>query len=145
MRQIWRLGVLAMLALVAFAVAIERFDDAAETGCAQRAREDASYEAQFLDEPQIELLTYRVEITREGEVVEGADVCLSAYMQGMSAMATTDAGREVEPGIYELSLTFEMGGRWSGRVLVVEPGQPVAAIPLTLEIPSEEEPTATSE
>ncbi len=145
MRQIWRLGVLAMLALVAFAVAIERFDDAAETGCAQRAREDPSYEARFIDEPQIEVLTYRVAITREGEEVEGADVCLSAYMQGMSAMATTGAAREVSPGVYEVSLTFEMGGRWSGRVLVVEPGQPVAAIPLTLEIPSEEEPTATSE
>jgi len=138
MRRIWRLGVLALVAVAAFAFAIERFDDAAETGCAQRAREDASYEARLLDEPRIEVLTYRVEITREGEVVEGADVCLSAYMQGMSAMATTDAGREVEPGIYELSLTFEMGGRWSGRVLVEERGQSVAAIPLTLEIPAEE-------
>ncbi len=145
MRRIWRLGVLAMVAVAAFGFAIERFDDAAETGCAQRAREDPSYEARLIDEPRIDVLTYRVAITREGEEVEGADVCLSAYMQGMSAMATTDFGEEVSPGVYELSLTFEMGGRWSGRVLVVEPGQPVAAIPLTLEIPSEEEPPATSE
>ncbi len=132
------MGVLAMVAVVAFAVAIERFDDAAETGCAQRAREDPSYEARLIDEPRIEVLTYRVAITHEGEEVEGADVCLSAYMQGMSAMATTGAGREVSPGVYEVSLTFEMGGRWSGRVLVDERGQSVAAIPLTLEIPAEE-------
>lgn len=144
MRQIWRLGVLALVAVVAFAVAIVRFDDAAETGCAQRAREDPSYEARLLDEPQMDVLTYRVAITREGAEVEGADVCLSAYMQGMSAMATTGAGREVEPGIYELELTFEMGGRWSGRVLVAEGGQSAAAIPLTLEVPVEEETTAPS-
>lgn len=144
MRRIWRLGVLAAVAVVAFAFAIERFDDAAEDGCAQRAREDASYEARLIDEPRIEVLTYRVAITREGEDVEGADVCLSAYMQGMSAMATTDAGEEVSPGIYELSLTFEMGGRWSGRVLVAERGRPVAAIPLTLEIPPEEAAAASS-
>lgn len=144
MRRIWRLGVLATVALVAFAFAIERFDDAAETGCAQRAREDPSYEARLIDEPRIDVLTYRLAVTRDGEVVEGADVCLNAYMQGMSAMATTDAGREVSPGIYELSLIFEMGGRWSGRVLVAEPGQSVAAIPLTLQIPAEDEPTASS-
>ncbi len=38
MRWFWRLGVIGVLALASFVLAIGRFSAAAEKGCAQRAR-----------------------------------------------------------------------------------------------------------
>lgn len=134
MRRIWRLGLVASLAAVAFAVAIGRFSDAAEKGCAQRVGEDPSYQVAFVDQPRMDLTVYRLAVTRAGRPVTGADVCLNAYMQGMSAMATADTGREVAPGTYEMSLVFQMGGAWRGRVLIAEPGRPVVAVPLEVDI-----------
>ncbi len=134
MRGIWRLGVVAAGAAASFALAITRFSDAAEKGCAQRVPEDPSYSVTFLDPPQIDVVRYRVEVTRAGQPVMGAEVCVNAYMQGMSAMATTDTGREVSPGTYEVSLSFEMGGDWRGRLLVTEPGRPTVGVPLSLHV-----------
>lgn len=145
MRRIWRLGVVAAIATASFALAITRFSDAAEKGCAQRVHEDRSYTVTFLDQPRMDRLQYRVGVTRAGELVTGAEVCVTTYMQGMSAMATTDTADEVAPGTYEVSLIFEMGGAWKGRVLVKEPGRATVSVPLSLqvEVPVEDgtEPT----
>lgn len=137
MRRIWRLGVVASVAVTAFAFAIARFSDAAEEGCAQRVEEDPSYQVTFIDQPRTDLTLYRLLISRPDGPVTGADVCLNTYMQGMSAMATTDTGREVAPGTYEMSLTFQMGGVWKARVLITEPGKPAVAVPLTLQVAEE--------
>ncbi len=134
MRHIWRLTVVAVVAAAAFGVAITRFSDAAERGCAQRAREDTSYSVTFVDPPRMDLTQYRLAVSQGGRAVTGAEVCLNTYMQGMSAMATTDTGREVSPGTYEVTLIFQMGGIWKGRVLIAEPNKPVAAVPLTLDV-----------
>ena len=134
MRHIWRLTVVAVVAAAAFGVAITRFSDAAERGCAQRAREDRSYSVTFVDPPRMDVTEYRLAVSQGGRAVTGAEVCLNTYMQGMSAMATTDTGREVSPGTYEVTLIFQMGGIWKGRVLIAEPNKPVAAVPLTLDV-----------
>lgn len=143
MRGIWRLGLLAVVAAVAFALALGRFSNAAEKGCAQRVAEDPSYQVSFVQLPRVEATAYSLSVTRAGRPVTGAQVCLNAYMQGMSAMATTGAGREVSPGTYEVSLTFLMGGRWAGRVLIAEPGKAVVAVPLALELPLPASPTTS--
>lgn len=134
MRRIWRLGLVATVAAASFVVAIGRFSDAAEKGCAQRAPEDTSYEVRFVPEPRMDITRYRLEVTREGRPVTGADVCITSFMEGMSAMATTDTGREVAPGTYEVSLLFEMGGPWLGRVLVAEGGGSAVGIPLDFRV-----------
>lgn len=134
MRRIWRLGLVAFLAAASFSLAIVRFSDAAEKGCAQRVRQDTSYQVRFDQPPGMDVTRYRLAVTRAGRPVTGAEVCLNAYMKGMSAMAVADRGREVAPGSYEVSLTFEMGGRWPGRVLIAEPGRSVVAVPLDLRV-----------
>lgn len=144
MRRIWRLGLVAAVAAASFAVAIGRFSDAAEKGCAKRVSEDSSYQVSFLEPPRMDMdpARYRLAVTRQGRPVTGATFCVNTYMQGMSAMATTDDGREVSPGTYEVSLTFQMGGDWKGRALIGEPGKPMVAAPLTLQVA---EPDATPE
>lgn len=134
MRRIWRLGLVALLAAASFSLAIVRFSDAAEKGCAQRVRQDTSYQVRFDEAPAMGVTRYRLAVTQAGRPVTGAEICLNAYMKGMSAMAVADRGREVAPGSYEVSLTFEMGGRWPGRVLVAEPGHSVVAVPLDLRV-----------
>lgn len=141
MRRIWRLGLVAAMAAGAFTLAMVRFSGAAEEGCAQRLPEDPSYRVRWSQQPSTDLTRYRLSVTREGRPVRGAEVCVSSYMKGMSAMATTDRGREVTPGSYEVALTFEMGGRWPARVLIAEPGRPVVAVPLLLEVRKAAVPT----
>lgn len=141
MRRIWRLGLLAVVAAAAFAVAIGRFSEAAVKGCAQRVRQDPSYQVRLVEQPRTDLATYRLAVTRSGRPVTGATVCLNSYMLGMSAMATTDTGREVAPGVYEMSLTFQMGGRWGGQVLIAQRGEPLVAVPLAMQVPL---PTTTT-
>lgn len=125
---------MAAIAVAAFSMAVARFSDAAEEGCARRAREDPTYQVRFREPPSMERTRYRLAVSRAGRPVAGAEVCLNAYMRGMSAMAVADRGREVARGVYEVSLTFEMGNRWAGWVLVAEPGRSLVAIPLDLDV-----------
>lgn len=134
MRRLWRLTVLAALAVFMFGLAVVRFSGAAEEGCAQRVKEDPSYRVTWDQAPRMALTRYRLTVTRDGRAVRGAQICLTAYMKGMSAMAVADNGREVAPGTYEVTLVFEMGGRWPARVLVAEPGQAVVAVPFDLRV-----------
>lgn len=134
MRRIWRLGVVALAALVAFTVAVDRFGYAAERGCAQRAPRDPSYRVVVEDPPRVDVNRYRLMVTRQGVPVTEARVCLNAAMQGMSAMAVADQASEVAPGAYEVTVSFAMGGKWAGRVLITEAGESVVAVPLTIEV-----------
>lgn len=122
MRRLWRLMLIGAVAVAAFALALGRFSEAAEKGCTQRVRPDDAYSVAWNTDPRTDLSSYRITVLRDGEPVSGARVCLNAYMVGMSAMAVTDVGREVEPGVYEMRLTFEMGQTWAGQVLISEPG-----------------------
>ena len=134
MRRTWRLGLVATVAGVAFFLAIVQFGDAAEKGCAQRVPEDPSYQVRWSERPAMDVLGYRLSITRAGRPVTGANVCVNTYMSGMSAMAAADRAVEVVPGSYDLELLFEMGGEWLGRVVIAEPGKRTVAVPLSLDV-----------
>lgn len=134
MRRIWRLGLVAVVAAASFVVAIGRFSDAAEKGCAQRVGEDTSYKVRIVGEPRIDITKYRLRVTRAGRPVSGVKVCINSYMQGMSAMATTDDATEVSPGLYDVKLVFEMGGGWLGRALIAEPGKKAVAVPMKFKV-----------
>ncbi len=108
--------------------------DDARAGCVSSAPIDSSYEAELLGEVQTSLIDYRIEVTRDGEPVAGAIVCLDVAMVGMSAMGMGGIAEEIVPGIYETSIIFEMSGEWSGTILVSEPGESPVSIPVRFEV-----------
>jgi len=135
MRWVWRLGLVASIAIGAFVPALGRFSAAAEKSCAQRVRQDSDYHVRFDQRPRTNLSSYHVIVTKAGDQpVSGAHVCLNSYMVGMSAMAVTDIGRETFPGSYEVRLTFEMGDKWAGQVIIAEPGKPMVSVPIVLDV-----------
>lgn len=117
-----------------FSLAVARFGEAAAESCSQRVREDPSYKVRFADPPSVEQTRYRLTLTRAGRPVSRADFCINLYMKGMSAMAAADRGQEVAPGIYEVSLTFQMGSGWTGAALVREAGGPLVAVPIEIKV-----------
>ena len=162
MHGIRRLGLLVTVTSAAFALAIGRFESAAQDGCAQRARTDPSYRVDLTavggsgaaatddasemggmemggtemggsaDTADPPPTTYRLRVFRDGRPVPGAHVCLAAYMRGMSAMAVVGHATETVPGTYEVTVDYAMGGEWKARVVVDERGRPAAATPFDL-------------
>jgi hypothetical protein len=134
MRSIWRLLVLASVAVVAFAAALFSFDQDAAQGCAVETEPDPAYAVELQDIPSTRVIAYRMSVTRDGDPVTGAQVCLSADMAGMSAMGVTDDAVEVDTGIYEVAVRFAMAGPWDGTVLVSEDGAESIAVPLSFNV-----------
>lgn len=149
MRGIRRLLLLVVATTVAFGFAVVRFESAAEDGCAQRARSDASYRVEVRRSGGLPPtagpdgadgtgrrvtgpVTYRLRAVRGDRAVRGADVCISAYMRGMSAMAVVGHAEEASAGTYEVTLDFPMAGEWTARVVVDEPDRRAVAVPLDL-------------
>lgn len=134
MHGIRRLLALAGLAVVAFAAALFTFDDGAQQGCATETEPDPAYAVELQSVPSTGEVAYRLFVTRNGEPVTGAQVCLSAGMAGMSAMGVSDDAVEVDPGVYEIEVRFQMAGRWDGTVLVSDGGGESVAVPVSFEV-----------
>ncbi|CAN5218782.1 hypothetical protein BH24ACT1_BH24ACT1_12790 [soil metagenome] len=134
MHGIRRLLALAGLAVVAFAAALFTFDDGAQQGCATEIEPDPAYAVEVQNAPSIGEVAYRLSVTRNGEPVTGAQVCLSANMAGMSAMGVSDDAVEVDSGVYEVEVRFQMAGSWDGTVLVSDGGAESVAVPLSFEV-----------
>lgn len=134
MQGIRRLLVLAAVAVAAFAFALFSFDEGAEAGCALEATTDLAYAVALETAPSTQASTYRLSLTRDGVAVTGAQVCLRAEMTGMSAMGVSDDAVEVEPGVYEVAVRFEMAGPWNGTALVQAGGAESVAVPLAFDV-----------
>lgn len=134
MRGIRRLLLLAGVAMVAFAAALFTFDDGAQQGCATETEPDPAYAVALQDPPSTGEVAYRLSVTRNGEPVTGARVCLSAAMGGISGMGVSDDAVEVDAGVYEVEVRFEMAGPWDGTVLVNEGGEESVAVPLSFRV-----------
>lgn len=134
LKWFWRLGLIAILTVASFVLALDRFSLAAEKSCAQRVATDPSLQVKWDGQLRTDASLYHLTVTRNGRPVTGARVCVNMYMLGMSAMAATDIGKEVSPGTYELRLNFEMGDKWAGQVLVAQPGKPLGSVPLNLTV-----------
>lgn len=134
MRDLRRLVVLGVLAIVAFIAALVTFDDDAEAGCVSDADADPAYTVQLEGEPVTGQGEYRLLVTRDGARVAGARVCLTAAMEGMAAMGVSAETTEVEAGVYQLTLDFPMAGPWEGTVVVSERGRSAVAVPLSIDV-----------
>lgn len=129
-----RILVLAALAVAAFGAAIVTLSDDARRGCIADAQRDPSYQAELLGPIEVEKTDYELAVTHEGKPVEGAKVCASVAMRGMSGMAVSDLADEVRPGIYRVQIILEMSGAWKGNILITEEGKPPASVPLTFNV-----------
>ena len=129
-----RILVLAALAVAAFAAAIVTLADDARRGCVADAQRDPSYQARLLGPIEVEKTDYELAVTHDGKPVEGAKVCASVAMRGMSGMAVSDLADEVQPGIYRVEIILEMSGAWKGNILITEECKPPASVPLTFNV-----------
>jgi hypothetical protein len=123
----------AVIAVILSVVALVRFSHAAARACAARVAPDPTYQVEWEPAPRTDVSSYRLAVTREGLPVTGARVCLNAYLIGLSAIAVTDIGTEVSPGIYRIDVTFGTAGRWAGHVLVGPPERRVA-VPVSINV-----------
>ncbi|HEX2027507.1 MAG TPA: FixH family protein [Nitriliruptorales bacterium] len=110
---------------------------AAELGCAARTVRDDAYRVTVDSDPQpprAEGTTFRLRVTRDGQPVEGARVCFLADMTEMSHRGVNEEAVEVGPGVYQVETSFVMRGGWSGRVKVIEQGQPAVAVGFGIDV-----------
>lgn len=134
MRGIRRLVFLVVIAVIGFTVALISLDEDARNACAVEAEVDPDYAVELVEDPSTALTSQRLALTRDGEPVTGATVCLRAQMQGMEAMGVTDQAEEVEPGIYGVDVRFQMGGPWEATVLVSEDGATERAVDVAFDV-----------
>lgn len=78
--------------------------------------------------------TFIIDVRRDGAPVSGAEVRLAADMTDMAHEGVGGQAEEVEPGRYEIGLSFPMRGGWSGRLTVTEPGQEPFSMPVSFEV-----------
>ena len=86
------------------------------------------------DPPSPRGTTFEVLVQRDGAPLEDATVCISADMSQMSHEGVRAEAEEIGDGRYEVAVDFSMRGGWNGRLLVIEPGQPAAAMPMTFDV-----------
>ena len=99
--------------------------------------DESPYEVTVASEPDPPAprgTTFDVVVQRDGAPLEDATVCISANMKAMSHDGVRAEADEIGNGRYEIALDFSMRGAWSGRLLVIEPGQPAASMPMAFDV-----------
>jgi hypothetical protein len=137
MRGIWRLTVVSVIAVLAFVLALVNFKQVPARECQMDAVTDPSYAVEFLTPLSVDPTTHTIRVTRDGSLVTGAQVCLRADMGGMgrmSGMGISNVAREIEPGVYDVPVRFEMGGFWDGTVIVATGTRKPVKIAMPLEV-----------
>jgi hypothetical protein len=130
------LGILVLLAFVVFIAALVIFDnDSGGGACNESGRTDPAFAAALSSPAQMGKRTYELIVTRAGQPVPGATVCLSAVMD--DDMSVAEEAREVGPGRYQVEVDFDMEGAWEGSVLVTPEGEEPVAVPFYVEVPKE--------
>ncbi len=139
-RPLWWLALVVVVAGVSFAAALATFQGEPEQGCVAGGSPNSSYQARFAQPLTIESNSYDLVMTRDGQPVTGARVCLEASMTGMTGMATGQVARETSPGRYEVMVRFAMAGPWEVNVQVTELGKEPVTIPLSVTVGGEAGP-----
>ncbi len=137
MRGIGRLLFVTVVALVSFVVALVNFRQPPASECQMESIRDPSYEVRIEEPPEVNTSTYHLLVTKDGEPLSGALVCMRVDMGGrgnMSGMGTSNVAREVSPGRYEIAIRLVMAGYWRGAVIVNEPGLKAVAVPLEIDV-----------
>ena len=99
--------------------------------------DESPYEVTVASEPDPPAptdTTFEILVQRDGAPLEDATVCLSADMSQMSHDGVRAEAEEIGDGRYEAIIDFSMRGGWKGRLLVIEPGQPAASMPMAFDV-----------
>ncbi len=135
MRNVWRLSIVGLVGMALFGLAITKLNSPPFSACTSIPSRDRSFDAELLEEPNVNLTRYRIRVTQDGQPVDGANVCMRADMGGaggMSGMGLNEMAGEVEPGVYEVPVRFMMGGFWQSTIVVeLDTGRQVG-IPLNI-------------
>ena len=137
MRGIGRLLFVSGVALASFVVALVNFRQPPASECQMESVRNPSYEVEIEEPPEVNLSTYHLRVTKDGEPVRGAQVCMRLDMGGrgnMSGMGASNVAREVSPGRYEISIRLVMAGYWRGAVIVDEGEDKPVAVPLEIDV-----------
>lgn len=137
MRGIWRLTIVSGLAVAAFVVALVNFKQVPAKECQAEAVRDPSFKVEFVNPLTVDPTTQTIRVTRDGQPVTGAQVCMRADMGGlgrMSGMGVSDVAHETAPGVYDVPVRFEMGGHWDGTVIVARSSKKPVKIPVPIEV-----------
>ncbi len=86
------------------------------------------------DPPRPEGTTFRLTVRQAGRAITGAKVCMQADMPTMEHPGLTSVAKEGPGGRYDIVVKFGMGGSWKASVIVAEPGKPVVAVPVSIEV-----------
>lgn len=101
--------------------------------CPKDARLDAAYAVE-VSGTLVSSTEMTLRVTRDGEPVTGATVCMVADMTGMSHAGISESAEEVSGGDYKLATRFGMRGRWDGEVIVVDGDNAVLVPDVTFEV-----------
>jgi hypothetical protein len=151
-----RFGILAVVAVLAFGVALLVFRSTTESasdnvisggqtattmggmsanGCPTSAGNDTSYKVVVESQPTAESKDVTLVVTRDGKPLSGATVCVEAAMSTMAHEGINGKASELSAGRYQVkNLSFTMRGGWSGTVFIEESGRRAAAIPVAFDV-----------
>ncbi len=99
--------------------------------------DEAGYEVTVSSEPDPPTpqdTSIEVLVQHDGAPVSGAVVCVSANMSEMNHAGVGGQADELGEGRYGVEVDFGMRGQWSGGILVIEPGQPAASMPVSFNV-----------
>lgn len=86
------------------------------------------------DPPKADGTTFHLSVTRDGQPVTGAKVCLTADMPDMQHPGVNTLAKEATAGRYDTALKFSMGGGWRGAVTIAEPGRPPVSVTVRFQV-----------
>jgi hypothetical protein len=99
--------------------------------------DEAGYEVTVSSEPDPPApqdTSIEVLVQQDGAPVSGAVVCVSADMPEMNHAGVGGQADDLGEGRYGVEVDFGMRGQWSGGILVIEPGQPAASMPVSFNV-----------
>lgn len=141
MHGIWRLTTVVVLAVAACAAAILAFQDRTAIkalGCGHGIVTQPGYAAAVTTKPNpprsagTDIL---VSVSRDGQPLVGASVCMTADMVGMPMGGPPNyKARQTGPGTYDTFIAFGMGGTWVGNLVVSSQGRPVLSQPVSFNV-----------
>jgi hypothetical protein len=130
-----RLAAVVVIAFAGFAAALMVFNSPERKGCPLDGNKDSSYSGRFEGTVTKEQTRHVLRVTRNGQPVSGARVCVNTEMVGISGMGYSAEGRERAPGRYQVGFRFEMAGKYRTNV-ITEKGSDEVSIPLLVKVRS---------